>query len=192
MSRQAAGFYGGFFYAVITAYMLCNTLGILSSTYYHHALRSPIKKWNKLKDDELRPLIKEIFVNSQKRFGTQKIKLILKQQGKNVSRAHISRLMQEMWLICKQLKFRYYSTTNRKYKVYRKRIQQNFMPETPNMVWGSDIPHVHVKDKLHSIGVIIDLYARMVIEHKVSATADVAFIQGMFDAAFETRGRHEG
>ena len=175
-----------------TVYMLCKTLGILSSTYYHHALRSPIKKWNELKDDELRPLIKEIFVNSQERFGAQKIKFILKQQGKNVSRAHISRLMQEMGLICKQLRLRYYSTTNRKYKVYRNRIQQNFMTETPNMVWVSDITHVHVKDKLHSIGVIIDLYARMVVAHKVSATADVAFIQGMFDAAFEMRGRPEG
>ena len=143
--------------ASVEVVMLCKTLGILSSTYYHHALRSPIKKWNELKDDELRPLIKEIFVNSQERFGAQKIKFILKQQGKNVSRAHISRLMQEMGFICRQLRLRYYSTTNRKYKVYRNRIQQNFMTETPNMVWVSDITHVHVKDKLHSIGVIIDL-----------------------------------
>ena len=30
------------------------------------------------------------------------------------------------------------------------------------------------------------------VAHKVSATADVAFIQGMFDAAFEMRGRPEG
>lgn len=138
-------------------------------------------------------IIKEIFVNSQERFGAQKIKFILKQQGKNVSRAQISRLMQEMWLICKQLRLRYYSTTNRKYKVYRNRIQQNFMTEASNMVGVSDIARVHVKDKLHSIGVIIDLYAQLLAAHKVFATADVAFIQGgMFDAAFEMRGRPEG
>ena len=100
--------------------------------------------------------------------------------------------MQEMGLICKQLRLRYYSTTNRKYKVYRNRIQQNFMTETPNMVWVSDITHVHDKDKLHSIGVIIDLYAQMGVAHKVSATADVAFIQVVFDAAFEMRGLPEG
>lgn len=175
-----------------TVYMLCKPLSILSSTYYQHALHSPIKKWNELKDDELRPFIKKIFVNLKERFGAQKIKFILKQQGKNVSRAHISRLMQKMGLICKQLRLRYYSTTNHKYKVYRNRIQQNFMTGTPNMVWVSDITHVHVKDKLHSIGVIIDLYARMVVAHKVSATADVAFIRGVFDAAFEMRGRPKG
>ena len=66
------------------------------------------------------------------------------------------------------------------------------MTETPNMVWVSDITHVHDKDKLHSIGVIIDLYAQMGVAHKVSATADVAFIQVVFDAAFEMRGLPEG
>ena len=66
------------------------------------------------------------------------------------------------------------------------------MTETPNMVWVSDITHVHDKDKLHSIGVIIDLYAQMSVAHKVSVTADVAFIQGVFDAAFGMRGLPEG
>ena len=60
------------------------------------------------------------------------------------------------------------------------------------MVWVSDITHVHDKDKLHSIGVIIDLYAQMSVAHKVSVTADVAFIQGVFDAAFGMRGLPEG
>src|SRR5574344_1402515 len=46
-----------------TVHMLCKTLDVLKSTYYHHALRSPVKKWHELDDDELRPLIKEIFVN---------------------------------------------------------------------------------------------------------------------------------
>ena len=84
-----------------TVHMLCQTFDVLKSSYYHPALRSPVKKWHELDDDELRPLIKEIFVNSRERFGAQKIKFILQQQGKNISRAHISRLIQEMNLVCK-------------------------------------------------------------------------------------------
>lgn len=175
-----------------TVHMLCKTLDVLKSTYYHHALRSPVKKWHELDDDELRPLIKEIFVNSRERFGAQKIRFMLQQQGKNISRAHISRLMQEMDLVCKQMRLRYFSTTNRKYKVYRNRIQQKFMTEAPNMAWVSDITHVYVKDVLCSIGIILDLYARCVVAFDVAETADVAFIQGMFDSAFESRGRPEG
>ena len=65
-----------------TVHMLCQTLDVLKSTYYHHALRSPVKKQHELVDDELRPLIKQMFVNSRERFGAQKIKFCLQQQGK--------------------------------------------------------------------------------------------------------------
>ncbi|MBQ9501611.1 MAG: IS3 family transposase [Lentisphaeria bacterium] len=175
-----------------TVHMLCKTLDVLKSTYYHHALRSPVKKQHELVDDELRPLIKQMFVNSRERFGAQKIKFCLQQQGKIVSRTHISRLMQEMGLVCKQLRLRYFSTTNRKYKVYRNRIQQKFMTEAPNMVWVSDITHVYVKDVLYSIGIIVDLYARFVVAFDIADVADAAFVQRMFDDAFEKRGRPAG
>ena len=171
---------------------LCKTLNILKSTYYHRVLRSPKKTQFEIVDEKLRPLIKEIFINSRERFGAQKIKFVLAQQGYNISRAHISRLMQEMGLICKQVRLRYFSTTNRKYKVYRNRIQQKFITEEPNMVWVSDITYVHVQDVLYAIGVIIDLYARKVIAFDVAQTADSAFIQRMFDLAFEMRGKPEG
>lgn len=175
-----------------TVHMICKTLDVLKSTYYHHTLRSPIKKQYELVDDELRPLIKQIFVNSRERFGAQKIKFILQQQGKTASRAHISRLMQEMGLVCKQLRLRYFSTTNRKYKVYRNRIQQKFMTEAPNMVWVSDITHIHVKGVLYSVGIIIDLYARFVVAFDITDVADAAFVQKMFDDAFEKRGCPNG
>ncbi len=175
-----------------TVHALCRTLNILKSTYYHHALRSPAKKQYELVDDELRPLIKEIFVNSRERFGAQKIKFKMKQLGYSPSLAHIRRLMQEIGLVCKQLQLRYFSTTNRKYKVFRNRIQQKFITEAPNMVWVSDITHVYVKDVLCSIGVIIDLYARVIVSYNVAETADVPFVKNMFDAAFENRGRPDG
>lgn len=55
-----------------TVHILCQTLGVLKSTYYHHALRSPAKKQCELADDELRPIINQIFVDSRERFGAQK------------------------------------------------------------------------------------------------------------------------
>ena len=173
-------------------YSLCKTLNIMRSTYYHRVLRSPEKTQYEIADEKLRPLITEIFINSRERFGAQKIKFVLKQQGLNVSRAHISRLMQEMGLVCKQLRLRYFSATNRKYKVYRNRVQQKFMTEAPNMVWVSDITYVHVQNVLCAIGVIIDLYSRKVIAFDVAETADSAFIQRMFDSAFEMRDKPTG
>ena len=175
-----------------SVHMICKTLGILKSTYYHRVLRSPEKTQNEIIDEDLCPLIKEIFENSRERLGAPKIHFILKQQGYHISRAHVSRLMQEMGLVCKQLQLRHFSTTSRKYKVYHNRIQQKFMTEAPNMIWVSDITYVHVEDILCAIGVIIDLYARKVIAFDVAKTADSAFIQRMFDSAFEMRGKPVG
>ena len=71
------------------------------------------------------PIVKKIFTDSQERFGARKIKSVLKQQGYVVSEFHISRLMKQMDLVCKQVRLRYFSTTNRKYKYYRNKVQRN-------------------------------------------------------------------
>ena len=77
-----------------------------------------------------------------------------------------------MELVCRQVHLRYFSTTNRKYKVYRNQIQQKFVTEAPNMIWVSDITYVRVEDILCAIGVIIDLYARKVIAFDVADYID--------------------
>lgn len=168
-------------------HILCKTLGVLKSTYYHRKLRSPEKKWYEIDDEILRPLVKQIFTDSQERFGARKIKSVLKQQGFIVSEFHISRLMKQMDLVCKQVRLRYFSTTNRKYKYYRNKIQRKFITDAPNMIWVSDITHVYVKNIDYSICVIIDLYARKVIAFDIAEKADVEFVRKTFDSAFENR-----
>lgn len=66
--------------------------------------------------------------------------------------------------------------------------------ETGPKCGASDIIHVQVISKRSSIVfcVINNLYAGMLVAHKVSAAAGAAFIQEMSDAVFEMRGRPEG
>ena len=168
-------------------HILCKTLGVLKSTYYHRKLRSPEKKWYEIDDEMLCPIVKKIFTDSQERFGARKIKSVLKQQGFIVSEFHISRLMKQMDLVCKQVRLRYFSTTNRKYKYYRNKVQRKFITESPNLIWVSDITHVYVKNIDYSIGVIIDLYARKVIAFDIAEQATVEFILKIFDYAFDIR-----
>ena len=172
-----------------SVYILCKTLGVLKSTYYHHKLHSPARKWYELNNDKLRPLVKEIFDESRERFGARKIKHALNKQGYVVSEAHVSHLMKEMNLVCKQVRVRYFSTTNRKYKYYRNKVQRKFETEAPNLVWVSDFTSVYVKDAPYSIAVIIDLYARMVVAYDVMANATAKRMIGLFDTAFEQRHR---
>jgi putative transposase len=163
-----------------SVYILCMTLGVLKSTYYHHKLRAPARKWYELNDDKIRPIVKQIFFDSRERFGARKIKHALNKQGYVVSEAHISRLMKEMNLVCKQVRLRYFSTTNRKYKYYRNKVQRKFETEAPNLVWVSDLTNVYVKNTPYSIAVIIDLYARVVVAFDVRANATSKRMIGLF------------
>ena len=174
-----------------SVYILCNSLGVLRSTYYHHKLRAPVRKWYELNDDKIRPIVKQIFFDSRERFGARKIKHELKRKGYKVSEAHISRLMKEMGLVCKQVRLRYFSTTNRKYKYYRNKVQRNFQTEAPNLVWVSDFSCVYVKDVLCYIAVIIDLYARVVVACEVTKNTSALFMIKLFDSAYEKRNRPE-
>ena len=178
--------------ADFSVHILCKTLGVLKSTYYHRKLRSPDKKWYELNDEELRPLVQQIFVDSRERFGANKIRHVLGQLGHTVSKDHVARLMKEMDLVCKQVRLRYFSTTNRKYKYYRNKVQRNFDTESPNMVWVSDISQVYVKDVLYSIVVVIDLFARVVAACDISKKASANFVTRIFDSAFENRRRPKG
>ena len=172
-----------------SVYILCKTLGVLKSTYYHHKLRAPARKWYELNDDKIRPIVKQIFFDSRERFGARKIRHVLKKHGYTVSEAHISRLMKEMGLVCKQVRLRYFSTTNRKYKYYRNKVQRKFETKAPNLVWVSDFSSVYVKDDLCYIAVIVDLYARVVVACDVTEKTSAEFMIRLFDSAYEKRNR---
>ena len=79
-----------------SVYRLCKTLDVLKSTYYHHALRSPEKTQNQLMDEQLRPLICEIFEKSMRTFGARRIRIKLRERGFITSEKRINRLMKEL------------------------------------------------------------------------------------------------
>ena len=85
--------------------------------------------------------------------------------------------------------FSAFSTTNRKYKYYRNKVQRKVETKAPNLVWVSDLTNVYVKNTPYSIAVIIDLYARVVVAFDVRANATAKRMIGLFDTAFEQRQR---
>ncbi len=175
-----------------SVHMLCKTLGLLKSTYYHHKLRSIEKTCYELNDEILCPLIEKLFRDSHERLGSPKIAYLLKQQGHIVDEKHVKRLMDKMGLICKATRLRYFSTTNRKYKYYRNKVQRKFNTEAPNLVWVSDITYIYVKDVTHYVCVVIDLYARKVVAYGISDNMESKFVRDVFDSAFESRGQPSG
>jgi transposase InsO family protein len=71
---------------------MCRVLQVNRSTYYYEAKQ-------KKEESGLVSEIREIFLASRNNYGTRKIKKELEQQGKQVSRRRIGRIMKEEGLV---------------------------------------------------------------------------------------------
>lgn len=168
---------------------LSRAFEVRRSTYYHRILRSPEKTVYEEKDELLRPLIQEIFHNSKERFGSEKIRVKLIEQGITVGAAKVSQLMKEMGLNANHKKP--YRRANNLYKRnYRKNIlQRQFDQPEPNLVWVSDFTYVKIGEVNHYICVIIDLFSRKVISYRISDKMDTHCVKLTFRKAFKERNQ---
>lgn len=164
-----------------------NTLKVAKGTYYNHIFRNKRERsQNALRRDTLRPVIKEIFDNSNQLFGADKITSIMNEQGYKVCNKTVLELMREMGLYS-------ISTTSKKEYLKWKRgenrniVHQEFKTSAPNKAWVSDITVFKYKDKYYYICVIIDLFSRKVISHRVSGSGSTQLVTRTFKQAYESR-----
>lgn len=171
-----------------TVYRLCKTLEVLKSTYYHHSLRSPEKTQIQIMDEQLKPKIADIFEKSMKTFGARRIRIKLRECGYITSEKRINRLMKEMGLNAIGPKPMINSANDRQYKYYPNKLKGKFLTDSPNNIWVSDITYVKIEDGFVYLCVVIDLYSRKVIAHKVSKNINTDLVKKPFLEAFESRG----
>lgn len=169
-------------------HILCRTLKLRRSTYYHH-LKSPEKTLLEKRDDELRPLIKGIFEESHERFGAHKIKVVLAQRGIVACEKRIAKLMKQMNLVCKQCRLKVWSSANRQYKYYPDRLKKKFTQTAPNQVWVSDVTYVRVNEAFYYVCAILDLFSRRIVGWKISNQNSSDMLMEAFDNAYKQRGK---
>lgn len=166
---------------------LCRVLEVNRSTYYHYESRAPVKTKNEIQDDNLKPLIKEIFEFSNSLFGARRIRAKLKENGYIVSERRIGRLMKELGIYVKKNGPRLNSANDRQYQYYPNRLQRKFVTEAPNMVWVSDITYARVGHDFLYLCVVIDLYARKVVSYSISEYINENLITEAFKSAYNSR-----
>ena len=71
-------------------------------------------------------------------------------------------------------------------------IKQNFRAEKPNQIWVSDVTYFSYKERTFYICVIIDLYSRKVIAHKISKGNSTQLTKGTFKIAYFSRNPQDG
>ena len=168
---------------------LCRTLDVNRSTYYYHVLRAPEVTQLQAEDDQLKPIITEIFEKSTGRFGARKIRAKMMQDGYIISERRVLRLMKELGLSSRGKRPKLNSANDRQYQYYPNKLKRKFLADAPNTVWVSDITYAKVGMDFLYLCVIIDLYSRKIVGYSISEYIDTALIKTAFQNAFFTRNR---
>lgn len=172
---------------------ICKLIDLDHSTFYNFLKRKVRVTQYQKHDDMLKELILKYFNESEERFGANKIYQKLKSESVPCSLDKIVTLMNEMRLKSKRTKKqKSVKVDNPKYFYKRNLLKQNFNPDKPNVFWASDVTQINAVGNKFFICIVMDLYSRKIIAHRISSQNNNSLTINTFKDAFENRSRPQG
>lgn len=166
-------------------------MDISRGTFYNHIFRKADRTKYLEEQQALMLQVQQVFDDSKQRYGAEKIRVALAENGVKVGKKRIRAIMQELGLesIRESAKRNY-----KKQQEYQKRnlLNQNFSAQRINEVWVSDITYFKIKDYGVYLCVIIDLFSRRVVGYRVSKRSSTHLVTATFKEAFQERGTPTG
>lgn len=137
------------------------------------------------REKEAKPLIEEIFFESRRTYGANRIYSVLKSRGYDYGIKLIRKVMREndMFVIGTNAKKRYSQSLEKKENI----LQQEFDVSRPNEVWVSDVTELKFKQKRIYLCIVLDLYARKVVAFRFSSKNSTQLTKSTLSAAYELR-----
>lgn len=137
-------------------------IGVSKSGFYAWRSRKPSK--HKIRDDELKIKIKEIYARSRGTYGAPRILADLKFSGEHVSKKRVQRLMLELRLVGASRR-RWMTTTTRdeRFRPAPDLVNRKFEAKRPNDLWVADITYVPTWEGFLFLSVVLDVYSRRIV-----------------------------
>lgn len=171
-----------------SVYELCDALDVARGTFYNHIFRRVDR--TKYQDEQTQLMLKvqQIFDDSQQRYGAEKIRVVLAENGTHVSAKRVAAIMQELNL--KSIRVDAKKQYKKQQRIRKKNLlQRDFTAEHPNQTWVGDFTYFRVNQYWIYLCVIIDLYSRKVVGYRVSRNASTHLVTATFKSAFQMRGK---
>lgn len=166
--------------------VICEALCMSKGTYYNRKLRGKHGNTkNKLRRDELTPVVEKIYHESNQIYGPGKVAAVMNDRGYSVGVATVSKIMHENgWFSIRGgAKALYEMNQKRKENI----LKQQFTVSRPNEVWVSDVTYYTYNQIRYYICVIIDLFARKVVAWKISKKNSTQLTKKTFMQAYSSR-----
>ena len=140
----------------------------------------------------LRSHVHQLFVESRSSAGSRSIVCMMREQGTMIGRFKVSRLMEELGLICKQPGAHAYKQATVERIDIPNRLNRQFVVDAPNQVWCGDITYVWAEGRWHYLAAVLDLFTRRVVGWAFWTRPDADLVVQALDMAYEQRGRPQG
>lgn len=170
---------------------LCEALNVARGTFYNHIFRKADRSKYLQEQDQLMMQVQAIFDDSCQRYGAEKIRVVLAENGIKVGKRRVKNIMNELGLksIREGAKSSYqWQQTHRK----RNLLAREFTAKSMNEKWVSDITYFKVKNYAIYLCVIIDLFSRKVVGYRISRKSSTHLATATFRKAFADRGEPKG
>ncbi|WP_085985636.1 IS3 family transposase [Pseudomonas luteola] len=166
--------------------LLCSVFEVPRSCYYAHCRKRRSPDVERL---VLRSRVNELFTQSRSAAGSRSIMFMMREDGIEIGRFKVRKLMSEMKLISKQPGSHAYKKTTVERPDIPNVLDREFTVSAPNEVWCGDITYVWAQGRWHYVAVVIDLFARRVVGWAFSSKPDADLVIKALDVAYEQRGR---
>jgi len=167
--------------------LLCRILEVSRSGFYGYLKAMGNKKYN-IEQAVLESMVRKIFLESKKSYGSRRIlkKLIL--MGYNIGRYKVRSLMRKL-NIRPRGKRHYKVTTNSKhnYTVAPNLVNRCFDVELPNRVWTADITYIWTLEGWLYLAVVMDLFSRRIIGWSMDKNMEVQLVMDAIAMAYWMR-----
>jgi len=117
---------------------------------------------------------------------------MMQEDGEQIGRFKVRGLMRELALVSKQPGPHAYKQTTVERPDIPNILNREFDVPAPNQVWCGDITYIWAQGKWHYLAVVMDLYARRVVDWALSNKPDADLVIKALDMAYEQRGRPQG
>ena len=150
--------------------LMCRLLEVSRSGFYAWLNRRDSRELN---DRRLLQLIREIFAQSDKTYGSPRIYRELRDRGVRCDKARVERLMRENEITPpRKKKYRVTTDSNHKNPVAPNVLQRDFTSPAPNRRWVSDITYVWTWAGWLYLAVVLDLFSRRVVGWAMDSRLD--------------------
>ncbi len=169
--------------------MACEVFEINRSCYYDYRERREQVDVQRM---TLRAKVSQAFKISRRSAGSRTIRTMLNEEGIEIGRFKVRRLMAEIGLICKQPGPHAYKQATVERPDIPNVLDRQFDVDHANQVWCGDISYIWSGTHWSYLAVVLDLFARRVVGWALSNKPDTDLTIKALDHAYEQRGKPEG